>query len=242
MVLEISNQKTISVDNDLSHFYPESESDYDFTFSPFSLEVLRLKVLPIQEIMDWFFDSPIFSTNSVNLVRENGQSITIDSSMANFKVIDLDDQDLSIDMAIIDRTWTYYSKAPGLPDSIPLDSIINNEFYLREDQFDYFNIVDTVVGTWSDFGFTGTPFGSDYALKLELARSGHFSYSDRIILMERVGDTSFVTWNVTPGMIISQILMYQSWVTHCLYTQQNLFQVLISMSSFLKAPRLIRVC
>ena len=36
MVLEISNQKNISVDSDLSHFYPESESDYDFTFSPFS--------------------------------------------------------------------------------------------------------------------------------------------------------------------------------------------------------------
>ena len=29
--------------------------------------------------------------------------------------------------------------------------------------------------------------------------SRDFSYSDRIILMERVGDTSFVTWNVTPG-------------------------------------------
>ena len=56
--------------------------------------------------------------------------------MANFKVIDLDNQDLSIDMAIIDRTWTYYSKAPVF--LIPsLDSIINSEFYLREDQFDY---------------------------------------------------------------------------------------------------------
>ena len=200
MVLEISNQKTISVDSDLSHFYPASESDYDFTFSPFSFGGIATQGVAYPRNYGLVFsDSAIFSTNSVNLVRENGQSITIDSSMANFKVIDLDNQDLSIDMAIIDRTWTYYSKAPGLPDSIPLDSIINSEFYLREDQFDYFNIIDTIVGTWSDFGFTGTPFGSDYALKLELARPGHFSYSDRIILMERVGDTSFVTWNVTPG-------------------------------------------
>mgnify|MGYP007000046674 len=60
-------------------------------------------------------------------------------------------------------------------------------------------ILDTVVGTWSDFGFSVSPFGSDYALKLELARQGHFSYSDRIIIMESVGDTSFITWNVTPG-------------------------------------------
>ena len=66
-------------------------------------------------------------------------------------------------------------------------------------EFDFYNIVDTVAGTWSDFGFAVSLFGSDYALKLELAKPGHFSYSDRIILLEHVGDTSFVTWNITPG-------------------------------------------
>ena len=115
MVLEISNQKNISVDSDLSHFYPESESDYDFTFSPFSFGGIATQGVAYPRNYGLVFsDSAIFSTNSVNLVRENGQSITIDSSMANFKVIDLDDQELNIDMAIIDRTWTYYSKAPGL--------------------------------------------------------------------------------------------------------------------------------
>ena len=55
------------------------------------------------------------------------------------------------------------------------------------------------MGTWSDFGFTVSLFGSDYALKLELAKAGHFSYSDRIIILEKAGDTSFVSWNITPG-------------------------------------------
>ena len=200
MVLEINNQTSVNVDNDLSHFYPKSESDYDFTFSPFSFGGIATKGVAYPRNYGLVFsDSASIVTNSVDLVRENGQSITIDSSMTNFKVIDLDDQGTSIDMAIIDRTWTYYSKAPGLPDSIPVDSIMNSEFYLRPDQFDYFNILDTVVGSWSDFGFSVSPFGSDYALKLELARQGHFSYSDRIIIMESVGDTSFITWNVTPG-------------------------------------------
>ena len=200
MVLEINNQTSVNVDDDLSHFYPKSESDYDFTFSPFSFGGIATKGVAYPRNYGLVFsDSASIVTNSVDLVRENGQSITIDSSMTNFKVIDLDNQGTSIDMAIIDRTWTYYSKAPDLPDSIPVDSIINSEFYLRPDQFDYFNILDTVVGSWSDFGFSVSPFGSDYALKLELARPGHFSYSDRIIIMESVGDTSFITWNVTPG-------------------------------------------
>jgi hypothetical protein len=176
MVLEISNQTSINVDNDLSHFYPQSESDYDFTFSPFSFGGIATKGVAYPRNYGLVFsDSATVATGSVDLVRENGQSITIDSSMANFKVIDLDNQGKSIDMAIIDRTWAYYSKAPGLPDSIPVDSIINSEFYLRPDQFDYFNILDTVVGLWSDFGFSVSPFGSEYALKLELARPGHFS-------------------------------------------------------------------
>ena len=53
--------------------------------------------------------------------------------------------------------------------------------------------------TWSDFGFAVSLFGSDYALKLDLAKAGHFSYSDRIIILEKAGDTSFVSWIITPG-------------------------------------------
>ena len=82
---------------------------------------------------------------------------------------------------------------------MPIDSIINSEFYLQPDQFDYFNITDTILGNWTDFGFTATPFGSEYALKVKLAKQGHFSYSDRIILIENTGDTIMVVWNVTPG-------------------------------------------
>ena len=31
------------------------------------------------------------------------------------------------------------------------------------------------------------------------AKPGHFSYSDRIIILENAADTSFVSWNITPG-------------------------------------------
>ena len=55
------------------------------------------------------------------------------------------------------------------------------------------------MGSWTDFGFSGSPFGSDYALKVQFSRPGHFSYSDRIILLENIGDTTIITWNVTPG-------------------------------------------
>ena len=200
MVLDIHNQNSIQPDGDLSHFYPESDFDYAFTFSPFSFGGIATQGVSYPRNYGLVFsDSAIYSTASVNLLRENGQTITIDSSVSNFKIIDLDNPNTDVDLAIIDRTWNYYSKATGLPDSVPLDSIINSEFYFTPDQFDYFNIVDTVAGTWSDFGFAVSLFGSDYALKLELAKPGHFSYSDRIIFLENVGDTSFVTWNITPG-------------------------------------------
>lgn len=200
MVLDIHNQNLIQPDGDLSHFYPESDFDYDFTFSPFNFGGIATQGVSYPRNYGLVFsDSSVYTTSSVTLLRENGQNITIDSSLANFKIIDLDNPDVNVDLAIIDRTWNYYSKATGLPDSVPLDSIINSEFYLTQDQFDFYNIVDTVAGTWSDFGFAVSLFGSDYALKLELAKPGHFSYSDRIIFLENVGDTSFVTWNITPG-------------------------------------------
>ena len=119
--------------------------------------------------------------------------------MVNFRVIDLDNPTDTINCAVIDRTWDYFSLATGLPDSVVLDSIIDSEFYYDSTQFDYFNIIDTVQGSWTDFGFTGSPFGSDYALKVQFSMPGYFSYSDRIILLEDIGDTTIITWNVTPG-------------------------------------------
>ncbi len=200
MVLDITNQTSIVHDRNKSQFFPASELDYSFSFSPFSFGGIATKGASYPRNYGLVFsDSAIYKTSSVHLKRENGQTLTIDSSRTNYKVIDLDNPETNIDLAVIDRSWSYYSKAPGLPDSIPLDSIINDEFYLHSDQFDYFHIVDTVAGTWSDFGFSVSLFGSEYALKLELAKQGHFSYSDRIILLENVGDTSFVTWNITPG-------------------------------------------
>ena len=116
-----------------------------------------------------FADSTIYPTSKIDVIRENGQVITIDSSMVNFRVIDLDNPSDTIDYAVIDRTWDYFSQAPGLPDSVAIDSIIDSEFYYDSSQFDYFNIIDTVQGSWTDFGFTGSPFGSDYALKVQFS-------------------------------------------------------------------------
>ena len=149
MVLDIHNHNSIQPDGDLSHFYPESDFDYAFTFSPFSFGGIATQGVSYPRNYGLVFsDSAIYSTASVNLLRENGQTITIDSSVSNFKIIDLDNPNTDVDLAIIDRTWNYYSKATGLPDSVPIDSIINSEFYLTPEQFDFYNIVDTVAGTW----------------------------------------------------------------------------------------------
>ena len=200
MVLNINNQLSITKDEERSNFYPLNENNYEYSFSPFSFGGIATQGVRYPRNYGLVFsDSSTYSTSSITLLRENGQYITIDSSLVNYKIIDLDNAEAELDLAVIDRTWHYYSKATGLPDSIPLDSIINSEFYLDPNQFEYFNVVDTVLGTWSDFGFAVSLFGSDYALKLELAKTGHFSYSDRIIVLEKAGDTSFVSWNITPG-------------------------------------------
>ena len=200
MVLDINNQLNITKDEERSNFYPLNDNNYEYSFSPFSFGGIATQGVRYPRNYGLVFsDSSTYPTSAVTLLRENGQYITIDSSTVNYKIIDLDNVEAELDLAVIDRTWHYYSKATGLPDSIPLDSIINSEFYLNPDQFEYFNIVDTVLGTWSDFGFAVSLFGSDYALKLELAKAGHFSYSDRIIILEKAGDTSFVSWNITPG-------------------------------------------
>ena len=200
MVLEIQNQRTIRLNEDLSHFYPKNDLDYSFTVSPFSFGGIATKGVSFPRNYGFVFaDSAVFETASVIVKRENGQNLTIDSSKANFRLIDLDNPLEKIDIALIDRSKTYYSLSTGLPDSIPIDSLINNKFYLNPNDFDHYNIIDTVLGTWSEFGFTVSNFGSEYALKLELVKPGHFSYSDRIIILEDAGDTSMVTWNITPG-------------------------------------------
>ena len=200
MVLDIENQTSIKKDNENSGFYPDMNLNYSYTFTPFNFGGIATQGVSYPRNYGIVFaDSAIYKTNSVEVIRENGTTLTIDSSMSNFKVIDLDNPNIILDVAIIDQTWDYYSLAPGLPDSVPMDSIINSEFYLNPDDFNYFHILDTVLGNWTEFGFSISMFGSDYALKVELAKPNHFSYSDRIILLESVGDTSMVTWNITPG-------------------------------------------
>jgi len=200
MVLDIKNNWSVKTNQEISGFTPNHEPNYSFNYNPFLFGGIATRGIAFPRNYGLVFsDSTIFITSSLNLVRENGQIITIDTTYVNYHIIDLDNPNNKIQFAVIDRSWDYYSLATGLPDSVPLDSIINNAFYLHSGQFDYFHIVDTVRGNWTDFGFTTNLWGSDYALKLNLAKGGHFSYSDRIILIEETGDTSFVTWNVTPG-------------------------------------------
>ena len=200
MVLDINNQISVKQNPELSNFSPERDNNYSYTFNPFSFGGIATKGVSFPRNYGLVFaDSAIYTTSMIDVVRENGQTITIDSSMVNFRIIDLDKPLDTIQFAVIDRTWDYYSKATGLPDSVVLDSIIDSGFYYEPSQFDYFNVIDTVLGSWTDFGFTGTPFGSDYALKVQFTMPGHFSYSDRIIILENIGDTTIVTWNVTPG-------------------------------------------
>jgi len=200
MVLDIENNWSVNQDQDKSGFSPDMDVNYSFNFSPFSFGGIATHGVAFPRNYGLVFaDSAIYPSRPLDLVRNNGQIITIDTTYLNYHVIDLDNPDHEIDYAVIDYSWDYYTLATGLPDSVPVDSIINSEFYLQPEQFDYFNIADTILGNWTDFGFTASPFGSEYALKVNLARQGHFSYSDRIILIESTGDTIMVVWNVTPG-------------------------------------------
>ncbi len=201
MVLDINNQTNVNVLPDPSGFHPSSENDYSYIFSPFNFGGIATTGVKYPRNYGLVFaDSAIYETRSVDLLRTNGQTLTIDPLMVNYRLIDLDDPNREIGVAVIDQQWSYYSLAPGLPDSIPLDSIKDNEHYLNPDQFEYFHVTDTVLGTWSDLGFSYSPlWGTDYAIKVQLSRPGHFSYADRVMFLEDIGDTSIVTWNLTPG-------------------------------------------
>ena len=170
MVLDINNQKNVNVLPDLSGFHPSSENDYSYIFSPFNFGGIATTGVKYPRNYGLVFaDSAIYETRSVDLLRTNGQTLTIDPLMVNYRLIDLDDPNREIGVAVIDQQWSYYSLAPGLPDSIPLDSIKDNEHYLNPDQFEYFHVTDTVLGTWSDLGFSYSPlWGTDYAIKVQL--------------------------------------------------------------------------
>ena len=73
------------------------------------------------------------------------------------------------------------------------------EYVYDPNEFNYFEVIDTVQGEWSEFGFIPGPFGSSSGIKISLSKPGYFSYADRIIIIEQNGDTSFVSWYITPG-------------------------------------------
>ena len=73
------------------------------------------------------------------------------------------------------------------------------EYIYDPNEFNHLEVLDTVQGEWSEFGFIPGPFGSSSGIKISLSKPGYFSYADRIIIIEQNGDTSFVSWYITPG-------------------------------------------
>ena len=197
MLIEIKNDTSVNLNKDLSLFSPATSRDYSFTCTPFSFGGYTTKGIAYPRNLALVFsDSLEFSSKSLIIKRTNGQTTEIPSMDTHFKIIDLNNDSIELDFAYLDQTKEYYGMDPNLI----ADSLFNESFYFNPDDFEYYEILDTVIGTWNDFTFSPSSFfGQDTAIKIRFAQPGYFSYSDRIIIMEDNLDTSFVTWAVTPG-------------------------------------------
>ena len=196
MVLDIKNDWEIKKQNELIAFSPKHEIDYKVDYAPFIFGGVKTEgVAYPRDIALVFSDTTEYSSSTVTLEKTNGQLITLPSRQINFRIVDLFDDTTSIAFAVIDRTWDYYGMDPTLIE----DSLFNESFYFNPDDFGYYEVIDTADGTWSDFGFAKSAFGPHKAIQLRFAAEGHFSYADRIIVLESTSDTAFVSWNITPG-------------------------------------------
>jgi len=196
MVLDIENHWGIKKDVEKISFSPSQDVDYTIDYAPFVFGGIKTEgVAYPRDIALVFSDTAEYVTSSVTLEKTNGQSITLPQRNVNFKIVDLFDDTTAIEYAVIDRTWDYYGMDPTLIE----DSLFNETFYYNPDDFDYYEVIDTADGTWSDFGFAKSAFGPHKAIQLRFAADGHFSYADRIIVLESTMDTLLVSWNITPG-------------------------------------------
>ena len=64
-----------------------------------------------------------------------------------------------------DQTITYY----GMDTTLIEEDKINLDYVYSSSDFHHFEILDTVDGNWTDFGFNLDPFGNDKAIKVVLS-------------------------------------------------------------------------
>jgi hypothetical protein len=196
MLIEIENDWQVKNITNQSKFSPEFNVNYEYNYSPFQFSgILTEGISYPRNLAIIFSDTLSYSSSPVTLDRTNGMTYTLPSRNINYHIVDLDFQLDTINFSVIDQTWKYYNMDP----SFYSGPLFNEDLYYDSTDFDYYEILDTVIGTWSDFGFAASPFGSDTALEVSFAKPGYFSYADRIIILEENGDTLFVSWNITPN-------------------------------------------
>ena len=196
MLIKIQNDWGVINDTENSSFSPEYEYNYDYSYSPFEFSgILTQGISYPRNLAIIFSDTLSESSSALTIDRTNGQTLTLPSRDINYHIVDLDYQLDTIDFAVIDQTWEYFNIDPTLFS----DSIYYEEFYYNPSDFDYYEVFDTLLGAWSDFGFAISPFGSDTAVHVRFTQPGFFSYADRIIILEKNEDSTFVSWAISPN-------------------------------------------
>ena len=196
MLLNFTNPINVNFDSKRSKFFPEKPNHYNYNYSPFEFSGISTEGFAYPRDLAIVFDDSLSNESEpISLLRDNGSIINIPSVEVNYKIVDSNYPEIQIDFAVIDQTITYY----GMDTTLIEEDKINLDYVYSSSDFHHFEILDTVDGNWTDFGFNLDPFGSDKAIKVVLSKPGYFSYSDRIIVLEKSENSSYVTWNLTPG-------------------------------------------
>ena len=196
MLIEIDNDLNVAEYKKTSGFYPQPELPYEYNYLPMEFSGITTKGVKYpRDIALVFSDSADHQTQELKLMRDNGAEINLPSLNVNYKIIDNTYPELEIEFAVIDQVWSYYAMDTTLINS----SEVIPEYIYDPNEFNHLEVLDTVQGEWSEFGFIPGPFGSSSGIKISLSKPGYFSYADRIIIIEQNDDTSFVSWYITPG-------------------------------------------
>lgn len=151
-------------------FYPEYQTEYSIVFIPFSFPGYSTAGAEYPRDVQIIFSNELSGeSRTLDLIKSNGDTTIIENTGTNFIIRDPYDNS-EIPFAFLDQTWLY---------TIP-DSVFTPEVY------DYFHIA-------------GDPMvvDGDTVWNVTFADTGFFSYGDRIILLEDIGDTTIVTWAIS---------------------------------------------
>ncbi|MBC8215051.1 MAG: hypothetical protein H8E64_00865 [Candidatus Marinimicrobia bacterium] len=163
-----------------SRFIPKYDKEYYVLVDSFSYGgIATIGVKYPRDMKFIFSDSTEFQTEAQELIRTTGDTITFESINVNYSIVDPYD-DSPISFAVFDQTWEY-----TMPDS---------ELFV--DQHDYISIEEQKIGYYDAEGFHEHPDSTLYDI-VTFAKPGHFSFGDRIIILESMGGTTLVTWGVS---------------------------------------------